>query len=616
MNITLDEYYDRFNGADNYTRHLFLAGNILQSAELNELQSFVFYQAKINNDSFLNNGDLLGGGGVFINATPAAVCQQSTVYIDGSCRVVPAATVPISLVTTDKLGVWHTQSIITPADNVDLLDPALGQEGYGEDGASRLREVFIWGLASVVVADSVFYPVFDLINGVLSIKNNNTIGHIDAPMQILEGLQVTSLGGQSYAVSDGVAIVCGKRRAFTAKNFNFVTSPSLLSVSNEVYVSTTVLSQRVELKKTPISSISSVEVTKEKTETITRGGGIGGTDTLPDADVVAVVSVVQGVTTFEDGVDFVVIDDNKISWSLGGSEPAGASEYDVTYQYRTTVSPTSPDYTGFTVTGAIVGTDIVVSYIVMLPRIDLVSLAVDGTVSFHEGVSSKTSPSLPNWPINAIALAYIYQSWDKVSIEYLDNRVIAEAATSSNKSVLNDDLLAMALKTPDKRIDWFFDNFVDESKRNSSIPQDAAVFDGTLTLPIDSVEVLTPSSDILSPLACAYNNVSELSLELKNSSFKINQNAINGLKHKPRLTLGNQSLRWPVFGSGSDSFITGVFNLLDGGVFGVKNAPYLKLATPVSVSPIDVVFVINGFAVGETLDAVSVDGVSIPVSGL
>ena len=156
MTITIDEYYDRFDAAKNYTRHLFLAGNILQSAEMNELQSAAFYQAKLNNDGIFRDGDVVSGGGVFIDTgVPRAVCQQSVIYLNGASRAVPAANVAISLSTTDKLGIWLVSSIITPDDDEDLLDPAIGNEGFGEAGADRLEEACHWGLGSVPVTDEI-----------------------------------------------------------------------------------------------------------------------------------------------------------------------------------------------------------------------------------------------------------------------------------------------------------------------------------------------------------------------------------------------------------------------------------------------------------------------------
>jgi hypothetical protein len=68
-----------------------------------------------------------------------------------------------------------------------------------------------------------------------------------------------------------------------------------------------------------------------KTVTITKGAS-GGVDTLPDDPVHLVRSVVQGGTTYIEGVDYLV-DNDEIDWSPAGAEPVSGTTYSVTYSF-------------------------------------------------------------------------------------------------------------------------------------------------------------------------------------------------------------------------------------------------------------------------------------------
>lgn len=616
MTITIDEYYDRFDAAKNYTRHLFLAGNILQSAEMNELQSAAFYQAKLNNDGIFRDGDVVSGGGVFIDTgVPRAVCQQSVIYLNGASRAVPAANVAISLSTTDKLGIWLVSSIITPDDDEDLLDPAIGNEGFGEAGADRLEEACHWGLGSVPVTDGLFYGIFDLVNGVLSSKNKPVINTPIAKTQIVNGLSVEHLGNQVYLISKGCAVIDGVPVTVPVdKKVTFSTDNVSRFIEGEVHVSTTSSSQRINLKRTPIDSIFSLTITKRKTQAVTRGVTAGGTDTLPDSVVADVISVVQGGTTYVEGVDFTVIDVNKISWSLAGAEPSTGSSYNVTYDYVTTGTVVSLDDTGFSVTGAVTGTNIVVSYYVKLPRIDLVSLDVSGNISFTTGISADFTPAAPACPQNGVVLAYIGQWWT-----YTD--VVSPTVKDSQSAILNrlavvEEKARIAAIPIAKRIDVFVDELIDNSKRSMEISQDAALFNGILTLPIDSVEALTPDADILLPVSCNYTLANFLVQESRNSSIKINPNIQAFAKHKPRAVIGNATNRWPDVDTTDRDSVAAVFNAVDGGVFGINNVEIVGDGHADATNTMDVYFKLSGFAVGETISTVSFDGTSIAVTGV
>ena len=94
------------------------------------------------------------------------------------------------------------------------------------------------------------------------------------------------------------------------------------------------------LNSTPVKQINILTAIVEKTENITRGSLPGTTDLLPKTPVVAIVSISQGVTTYQQGVDYQQTGDS-VDWSLNGTEPDGGSTYSVTYRYiKTMISGT------------------------------------------------------------------------------------------------------------------------------------------------------------------------------------------------------------------------------------------------------------------------------------
>lgn len=612
--ITLTDYYDRFDPADNYARHLFLAGNVLQSAELNEIQSNSFYQAKLNADGIFKDGDITRGGGVFINSSlNTAVCQSSTVYIDGKNREVASAALSISLSTTDKIGVWVSTSIISFVDDPTLQDPAVGQDGYGEVGASRLVELASWGLGSVPVVNGIFYGVFDLVSGVLSVKNKSSQFAAIGATHINSGLVVDVLSGQSFLVSRGEAVIDGVVVSIPVdKKITYSTSAPSKLVSDESHLSTTLLSQKVVLAHTPVDSVLSVSVVKQTIHNVVRGSG--ASDTLPDASVTDVLSVTLGATTYVNGVDYTVVDTNKIDWSLGGAEPTLGQTYVVVYQYNAVVSPVSVDATGFTVVDAVVGTNITASYYAKMPRNDLICLGSDGSLFFVEGQSNNFATVTPSAPSSAIVLAVVGQLWSDTTITYLNNRpTVPELDSRKIEGVIASQMAKSALLTASKRVAFAIDVFEDKTKGTL---QSLAVFGNQLTLPVNNIAALSPSLDVSSATVCDYTDAVFIEQPLFNSSIKINPNVQPYAKHKPRAVLKNPTSRWPTVDETLNDSKSAVFSCGHGGVFDADNAVMVGSTKTLLTQVVDVPFTISGFAVGETLDSVSYDGTTISVTGV
>jgi hypothetical protein len=59
--MSLLDYYNRFDPAKKYTKTLFLAGRIMQSAEGNEIQEYANYALKNIGDAIFKDGDVIRG---------------------------------------------------------------------------------------------------------------------------------------------------------------------------------------------------------------------------------------------------------------------------------------------------------------------------------------------------------------------------------------------------------------------------------------------------------------------------------------------------------------------------------------------------------------------------
>jgi len=270
-------------------------------------------------------------------------------------------------------------------------------------------------------------------------------------------------------------------------------SADLDLVDSEPHLSSTASAQRVDLNHSPVSAITQVRVTAEKTVTITHGAYSGVLDALPDQSVLSFVSVSQGGTTYVQGSDYKLTAD-QCDWSLGGAEPAPGSAYSVTYQYIATVTPTAVDTTGCTVTGAVSGTLIQISYQWKMPRYDRLCLNADSVPVWVKGVSHEFRPAAPNVPTGLLLLATVAQSWDaNRAVQNNGVRMVPMADLETMASRI-DDLYTLtaqqrlltnaAITEPTSKLGVFVDPFLDNDMRDQGLAQTAAIVNGELTLPV------------------------------------------------------------------------------------------------------------------------------------
>lgn len=527
MSIDLPHYYDRFSPDDNYERHLFRAGNVLQAAELNELQSFTLSRMQRTTDALMKEGDVLSGAQIVINAiTGETTITGGAIYLRGAVRGIPAATLTLPITGTIKVGVYLVESVVTEVEDPSLRDPAISFRNYQDPGAARLRIDGTWGYEGDTQSGS-FYRVYTVEDGLLI--GNVPPPQVDAISQniarydrqsaggyyVSAGMAVTRLadenGDQVYSVAEGVARVGGEEIIRQhARRLIFATLPDTLNIDNEPHLASGGATERVTADWAPIYSIEDVSVLREEITSLTHGVA-GSLDIIyaPDGitqrtSVVNIVSCSQTVgevtTTYEKGVDYKLTA-GKVDWSLTptpDNEPGVGDTYTCVFQYRDTYVPEleDQDETGVTVSDAVPGSEILLSYAWALPRYDLICLSPMGELLTVIGVASTIAPRVPVVPIGLLGLAVIQQRWD-ASTTVINNAPRMVPMHELNRMGQNiDTLFALIAEErltanlsqrdlPAKK-GVFADPFLNDTLRDQGLEQTAAIVDGTLTLGVQA----------------------------------------------------------------------------------------------------------------------------------
>lgn len=646
MSIPLSGYYNRHDPDKNFEKHLFRAGYVLQSAEMNEIQEHAIYRSKMLGDALFRDGDIIRDCRIVIDSvTGATQCEGGAIYLRGAVRGVPPANITIPVVGTIAVGIRLVETTITENEDPTLREPAAETRNYQEPGAGRLKVEPRWGYDGDG-GDGEFFPIYVVDDGQVRAKEpppqldsvSQAIARYDRDSAgsnyIVSGMRVTKMtdlgnGRQMYNVQDGRARVNGFAVNLTAsRRLEYEATPDLRFIDSEPFTSVSVGTQRVNVDRAPISSITQVRITAQKTEAIVHATFTGAQDPLPDSSVVDIISVTQGATTFVKNVDYKLTA-GRVDWSLPGNEPAPGSTYQCTYQHIATVTPTAVDDEGFSVTGAVVGTLVMTSYYVKLPRIDRLCITEDGQFVWIKGVATDYNPVRPSLPNNICPLAQVYQTWTDDRLVVNDGvRVVPMSDIEAMNARMDQitDLVAQQKLVSDINVreaatkkGLFVDPFLDDQQRDQGIAQTAAVFDGVLTLPIGG-NPIRPSADVSAPAGCAYTLVPVLSQNSRTGVMKINPYMAFGILPSP-VTLNPPMDQWTEVQTEWTSSITRTFFSITGsGPFWRMVSRAVGRTTEVvktetaelsELRQIEIRFQVAGFGPGETLNAVTFDGIPV-----
>lgn len=639
-NPELAHVRDRFADRPNIERVYFGEGDLSQGADVNEAFSIEAARRKEIGDLVARDGDRLDGADVIVDVDAQTVTVTAgQLYIDGARRNIPASTLTGVPMTGDvKIGVRATTTIVTAEDDaiyLGLVEAA--EESYGEPGGVRTVVSFAWAFDSDGGAGD-FYPYLTLRDGVIisqdapptlsGVQQQIAAYDYDAHENyVVRGCTVQALGlsagKQVFSIGEGTANILGfKRIRPTSSRFSETETPDTGTIDAEPHTfddggtGTAVITVR----RAPISSVTSAIVTKERTVTLTKGV-TDSVDALPDDSVTSIVSVVQGATTYTAGVDYQRTGD-AVDWSLGGTEPASSSSYDVTYRYLDAVTPTFNDRT-ITLTGGVTGEPVFVGYTNKLPRVDRLCLDKDGNVVYLKGLSAPTQPQPPQVPKTLLSLATITNDWFGTPTVVNDavraypfsqiDRMYNNVLDLFNAVSLQKQQMDINARMPAGTTGIFSDPLLNDNYRDAGESQNGAVFNGSFQIPIVPT---FREIDAGGTLTLPYSDVLTIGQELVSGCVKINPyQSFAPMPAILQITPAQdfwteQSTVWlsaqtQVFGSGNSERVTNTQVMTN-----VRTAP-LRFLRQISVA-----FTIRQFGPGETLAALTFDGVDVNPGGL
>lgn len=417
-NEIVPQYYNLYDSTKSYTELLFRAGKVLQSKELNELQSILKNQIKNVGNTILTDGDTVEGCQLIIaDDRKSVTVTAGKIYLDGDVRDVKATTLNITGVGKEVIGAKLDTVVITPDEDSQLNDVATGYDNYNQDGAYRLKEQVV-----ITLDDNQSSVMYNLYDGEpLSVNVSEDLTQLQKIQETLArrtfeesgnykvsglNLSVKDISDDDYLyveVSKGKAYVRGYEVSKDANYTARLKRPTeLREITNEPKDYTGTVSSYA-LNNSYVNNIRQVVAKVEVSMDIVRGGIDGGTDWLRqyvDFPVAKVVSVTYLGNTYVQGTDFTVRDDG-IDWSIGGANhPPTGSSYQCTWTYNKTMikntdyklTRSDDNVTGYVTfldggSKPVEGSEFTVNYNFMLYRFDTLVLDSEGTINIVEGQS-------------------------------------------------------------------------------------------------------------------------------------------------------------------------------------------------------------------------------------
>jgi len=196
-------------------------------------------------------------------------------------------------------------------------------------------------------------------------------------------------GKQVFVVNEGKAHVEGYEIELPhSMRICFDEDPDIKEVESEPHTFQPNDKEAMELKlsDTPVTEITKIDITVQKTVTLTHGSYSGAVDPIPDSSILEIIQVKQSSTIYVRNTDYR-LDSGKIDWSLPGGEPSPGSSYEVTYRARTRATAQNKGEKGCKVSGAVNETLVLVDYSWKMPRYDLITIDMSGVVRRIKGIA-------------------------------------------------------------------------------------------------------------------------------------------------------------------------------------------------------------------------------------
>jgi hypothetical protein len=636
-----DNIRDRHSVRPGNERVYFGEDSFAQGADVNEAFSIEADKRTDIGNLIAKDGDRLSGGDVVIDINAGTVfIAAGDVYALGGRRTLVAKTMSaVPMAGSVILGFRRTVVPVTADDDPIYLGlVADAQESYGEPGATRSVWSFAWAF-DTDNGDGDFFPYATMKDGVLvaqdapptlsGVQQQLAVYDYDAhDNYIVRGCAVSPLGlsagKQVFSIGEGVANILGfKINRPSASRLQQQEQPAVGTVDSEPHTfddggtGTAVITVR----RTPISSVSSAIVTKQKTATIVKGN-TGLVDPLPDDSVTSIISVVQGGTTYHTPADFVQNGDG-VDWSPGGAEPTTGSSYQVTYRYLDAVTPSAITQSTVTLAGGVTGQPVFLGYTYKIPRVDKICIDQFGNISYLQGISAAVQAQPPQVPTTLLSLATVYNDWFGTPTVKNDgikaypfpliDRMYNKLLDVLNLVTLQKQALDINVRSAGSATGTFSDPLTDDSFRDAGEVQNGAVFQGSFQIPI----VPTFINATLSATAMLeFQQETVINQPLISSCEKINPyQAFSPLPAVLKITPSEDywtveqttwlSAQTQVFGSGNTERVVDTEILVS-----TQQQPIRYLRQ------ISVAFQISKFGPGEELDALTFDSISVNPGGL
>lgn len=657
----IQNYYNTYKESDHYTEILYRAGYGSQSREENEVQAIINARiAKLANALFAD-GDIVEGAQIVVDAEASGSecgvkAASGRIFMNGRIWDVDAAEFAIPAAGIVAVGIHLAEKVISELEDPGLRNPAIGNRAEGLPGAWRLKQWAYWG-TSLDGDDNPFYPVYTVEDGIAQAKEAPPA--LDSFNQAIARYDRDSTGTGTYIVN-GLAVVAGEdaevdgEQAFrrqiyhlaegrarvggigvtlpTSRRIAYNATPDLRYVSMEVADATSGSGQYVKVAHPPLKSLTSLRITREQTFSLVHGSYAGCTDMLPVTGVLGIIEVKQGETIYVPETDYVRTGDG-VDWTPSGNEPAPGSTISVTARYLDDIEPDSADLDGFTVSGAVPGTQILFGYAQMLPRWDRMAMDQDGNIAWFRGVASEQNPQRPEVPAGLLLLATIYQDWREGRQITCDAPFVAtferiasmetRLAWVENETARNRLALDASTRESGAKVGMFVDPLTDDSMRDQGIEQSAAIVGGFLTLPIENPA--SKSFDLAEARALPFGLKTLLEQTLRTGEMKVNP--YMAFEPLPaQVTLSPAVDQWTETKTSWSSGITQIFDTYHSSyhyAIGSGIGPHadsLSTSNQVLASSttrlqylrrIDLAFELNGLEAAETLVKVTFDGIDV-----
>lgn len=588
---TISGYYNLYDSTKGYTELLFRAGKVLQSKEVNEIQSMLKNQIKNVGNTILTNGDIIEGCQLIISDDKTSVTvTDGKIYLDGDVRSVAATTLKITGSGTETIGAIITKKIITPDDDADLLDVSSGYDNYNQDGAYRLKEI-----VEIVLNNNSASILYNIVDGEqLSANTSEDLTQLDKINATLarrtfdesgnykvNGLSLSAKGSsdaskiyvsldpgkayvKGYEVSKLASSTVGINRASTLRNVE--NEPKAFSSGTTKY----------SLNNEYVNAITKIVAIVQVSETVTRGSIVNGIDYLKLSPVVDLVSVVQGSTTYTKDVDYQLSNDG-VRW-IGSKAPETGTSYTVVYTYNKTMSEKN-DYTlsasgdtgyvQFTTTGdkPTNGSTFLVNYNFKLCRRDIISLDKDGNILITEGqpdiLRTVDSPSVDEDNSLVLGSVLVKPNSDDITIINNNTKTITMLklykmleridALEYNQAISDLDNEAAEGEDATELIGVFTDGFIGTTKA------DITHGEFTASIDLDNQELTLPAKSTVNGLSInkldgytggtfgnlltsAYTEITLLSQSLATGSLRVN--SYNAFPKLPDVKLNPSTDNW------------------------------------------------------------------------